>query len=75
MEKMIGFARLHALLAWLLDSIGTPTWALGLLVPVRESLAILPQLAISLAFGGSPYASSSTCSDVSSRALQSSASA
>ncbi|MCL4748255.1 MAG: hypothetical protein KJZ83_23025 [Burkholderiaceae bacterium] len=31
----------------MLDAIGTPTWALGLLVPVRESLAMLPQLAIS----------------------------
>ena len=35
------------MLAWLLDAIGAPTWALGLLVPVRESLAMLPQLVIS----------------------------
>ncbi len=34
-------------LAWLLNAIGAPTWALGLLVPVRESLAMLPQLVIS----------------------------
>lgn len=34
-------------LSWLLDAIGGPTWAIGLLVPVRESLAMLPQLLIS----------------------------
>lgn len=42
-----GLADTKLVLAWLLDAIGTPTWALGLLVPVRESLAMLPQLAIS----------------------------
>lgn len=42
-----GMADPKLVLAWLLDAIGTPTWALGLLVPVRESLAMLPQLAIS----------------------------
>lgn len=42
-----GLADPKLVLAWLLDAIGTPTWALGLLVPVRESLAMLPQLAIS----------------------------
>jgi len=42
-----GLADSKLVLAWLLDAIGTPTWALGLLVPVRESLAMLPQLAIS----------------------------
>ena len=30
------------------DQIGAPTWAMGLLVPVRESLAMLPQLLISV---------------------------
>ena len=42
-----GLANPKLVLAWLLDAIGTPTWALGMLVPVRESLAMLPQLAIS----------------------------
>ena len=42
-----GLADTKLVLAWLLDAIGTPTWALGLLVPVRESLAMLPQLVIS----------------------------
>lgn len=42
-----GLADPKLVLSWLLDAIGTPTWALGLLVPVRESLAMLPQLAIS----------------------------
>lgn len=42
-----GLADPKLVLAWLLDAIGTPTWALGLLVPVRESLAMLPQLMIS----------------------------
>ncbi|MCB2022744.1 MAG: hypothetical protein KDG44_18245, partial [Burkholderiaceae bacterium] len=42
-----GLADPKLVLAWLLDAIGTPTWALGLMVPVRESLAMLPQLAIS----------------------------
>ena len=42
-----GLADPKLVLAWLLDGIGTPTWALGLLVPVRESLAMLPQLVIS----------------------------
>jgi len=41
-----GLADPKLVLAWLLDAIGMPTWALGLLVPVRESLAMLPQLAI-----------------------------
>ncbi|MCK9517287.1 MAG: hypothetical protein M0Q87_14790 [Ottowia sp.] len=40
-------ADVKLVLAWLLDAIGAPTWALGLLVPVRESLAMLPQLLIS----------------------------
>ena len=42
-----GLADPKLVLAWLLDAIGTSTWALGLLVPVRESLAMLPQLMIS----------------------------
>jgi hypothetical protein len=42
-----GFADTKLVLAWLLDAIGAPTWAIGLLVPVRESLAMLPQLLIS----------------------------
>jgi hypothetical protein len=43
-----GLADTKLVLAWLLDAIGAPTWAMGLLVPVRESLAMLPQLLISV---------------------------
>lgn len=42
-----GLADPKLVLAWLLDAIAAPTWALGLLVPVRESLAMLPQLVVS----------------------------
>jgi len=42
-----GFAGAKLVLAWLLDAIGAPTSSNGLLVPVRESLAMLPQLLIS----------------------------
>ncbi len=42
-----GLADAKLVLAWLLDAIGAPTWTVGLLVPVRESLAMLPQLIIS----------------------------
>lgn len=35
-----GLADAKLVLASLLDAIGAPTWALGLLVPVRESLAM-----------------------------------
>lgn len=31
-------------LAWLIGALGAPAWMVGLLVPVRESLALLPQL-------------------------------
>ena len=31
-------------LSWLLTQLGAPAWMLGLLVPVRESLSLLPQL-------------------------------
>ena len=31
-------------LSWLLTTIGTPTWLIGLLVPVREAGALLPQM-------------------------------
>jgi len=33
-------------LPWLLGAIGAPVWMIGLLVPIRESLALLPQLGI-----------------------------
>lgn len=42
-----GMAEPKLVLAWLLDAIGGPSWAVGLLVPIRESLAMLPQLLIS----------------------------
>lgn len=41
-----GLADTKLVLAWLMDAIGAPTWTMGLLVPVRESLAMLPQLVI-----------------------------
>lgn len=33
-------------LPWLLASLGAPTWAIGLLVPIRESGSMLPQAAV-----------------------------
>lgn len=42
-----GLADTKLALAWLLAAIGAPTWAVGLLVPIRESLAMLPQLIVS----------------------------
>lgn len=33
-------------LPWLLGAIGAPVWMLGMLVPLREALALLPQLAV-----------------------------
>ncbi|MBU2532151.1 MAG: MFS transporter [Alphaproteobacteria bacterium] len=39
-----GLADPKLVLAWLLGSLGAPAAAIGLLVPVRESLALLPQL-------------------------------
>ncbi|MGN8197432.1 MFS transporter [Salinisphaera sp. RV14] len=33
-------------LPWLMAVLGAPTWMAGLLVPIRESLALLPQLVI-----------------------------
>ena len=42
-----GLADAKLVLAWLLDAVAAPTWTVGLLVPLRESLAMLPQLVIS----------------------------
>ena len=42
-----GLADAKLVLAWLLDAVSAPTWTVGLLVPLRESLAMLPQLVIS----------------------------
>ena len=33
-------------LTWLLAALGSPTWAIGLLVPIRESGSMLPQAAL-----------------------------
>ncbi|MDX1647383.1 MAG: MFS transporter [Longimicrobiales bacterium] len=33
-------------LAWLLEALGAPAWQIGLLVPVRESGSLLPQLVL-----------------------------
>jgi len=39
-------ASARLVLAWLLTSLGAPAFMTGLLVPIRESLALLPQLAV-----------------------------
>lgn len=41
-----GVADPKLVLAWLLGALGAPGWQVGLLVPVREALALLPQLLI-----------------------------
>jgi hypothetical protein len=41
-----GLADPKLVLAWLLSSLGAPGYLIGLLVPVRESLSLLPQLAV-----------------------------
>lgn len=41
-----GLADPKLVLAWLLGALGAPAAAIGMLVPVRESLALLPQLLI-----------------------------
>lgn len=41
-----GLADAKLVLAWLLGALGAPEWLVGLLVPVREAGALLPQLAI-----------------------------
>lgn len=42
-----GLADTKLVLARRLDAVGAPTWAIGLLVSVRESLAMMPQRLIS----------------------------
>jgi len=41
-----GLADAKLVLAWLLSSLGAPGYLIGLLVPVRESLSLLPQLLV-----------------------------
>lgn len=41
-------------LAWLMGAIGAPTFMLGLLVPIREAGALLPQLVIAAAIRSMP---------------------
>lgn len=41
-------------LSWLLGALSVPGWMIGLLVPVREAGALLPQIALSNAVGRSP---------------------
>jgi sugar phosphate permease len=41
-----GLADPKLVLAWLLSSLGAPGYLVGLLVPVRESLSLLPQLLV-----------------------------
>lgn len=49
-----GLADPKLVLAWLLASIGAPASAIGLLVPVREALALLPQLFTSAQIRSAP---------------------
>ena len=37
-------ADVKLMLPWLLNSLGAPLWVIGWLVPLREALALLPQL-------------------------------
>ena len=41
-------------LAWLVTAVGAPGWVLGYLVPLRESLSMVPQLVIGGAIRGLP---------------------
>lgn len=41
-----GLADAKLVLSWLLDALGAPALAVSMLVPVRESLSLLPQLAV-----------------------------
>lgn len=41
-----GIADAKLILSWLLDALGAPALAIAMLVPVRESLSLLPQLAV-----------------------------
>jgi len=47
-----GLADARLVLPWLLTAVGAPASTIGLLVPVREALALLPQLAISARIRG-----------------------
>lgn len=47
-----GFADAKLILAWLFGALGVPAWLTGLLVPVREAGALLPQLGIAAAIRG-----------------------
>lgn len=44
-----GFLDPKIILAWLIGAIGAPAWMLGMLVPIREAGALLPQLVIAAA--------------------------
>src|SRR5690606_16133166 len=41
-------------LSWLLTNIGAPAFMLGLLVPIRESLSLIPQLFVARAMRRAP---------------------
>ena len=45
-------ASARLVLAWLMTTVGAPAFLTGLLVPIRESLALLPQLAVAGALRG-----------------------
>lgn len=49
-----GLADPKLVLSWLLETLGAPAWQIGLLVPIREAGALLPQLAISAWIRGRP---------------------
>jgi hypothetical protein len=49
-----GLADAKLILAWLFGALGVPPWLTGLLVPVREAGALLPQMAIAAAIRRQP---------------------
>ncbi|MEX2473183.1 MAG: MFS transporter [Gemmatimonadota bacterium] len=49
-----GLADPKLVLSWLLEALGAPAWQVGLLVPIREAGALLPQLGISAWIRGRP---------------------
>lgn len=49
-----GLADAKLILAWLFGALGVPAWLTGLLVPVREAGALLPQLGIAAAIRALP---------------------
>ena len=49
-----GLANAKLTLAWVLTALGAPPFLIGMLVPVRESLSLLPQLLVASAMRRTP---------------------